>query len=72
MFNIFYKGQLLNKEYVADFVCYNKIIVECKALSQLNSENISQTLNYLKVAGCKLGILANFGENSLKYKRIIL
>jgi GxxExxY protein len=72
LFNIYYKDHLLKKEYVADFMCFNKIIVECKALSLLISDNISQTLNYLKVTDCKLNLLVNFGESSLKYKRIVL
>ena len=67
-----YKGIELKKEYVADFICYNKIIIETKAATELKSEHIAQTLNYLKITGYKLGILVNFGTTSLKYKRIVL
>ena len=68
---VFYKGNLLKKEYVADFVCYNKIIVEIKALSQLQPEHWAQTMNYLKITGYQLGLLVNFGTISLDYKRIV-
>ena len=68
---IFYKGKLLSKSYVADFVCYDKIIVELKAASSLSSEHRAQVINYLKAAKFKLGLLVNFGENKLKYERLI-
>ena len=70
--NIFYKGIKLKKEYVADFLCYDKIILELKAFGKITTEHESQLLNYLKATGLKLGILINFGEKSLKYKRLIL
>ncbi len=66
-----YKGQPLNKTYKADYICYDKIIVELKAVSCLASVHEAQVLNYLKASGHKLGILINFGEPSLKYQRII-
>ncbi len=69
---ISYKGNFLNKEYAADFVCYDKIIVELKALSAINNEHMAQLLNYLKATGFRLGILINFGTPSLQYKRIVL
>jgi GxxExxY protein len=69
--SISYKNVRLGKKYVADFVCFDKIIIELKALSQLNGEHESQVLNYLKSTGYKLGLLINFGESSLKYKRLI-
>ena len=69
--NIYYKGQLLKKHYEADFICYNKIIVELKALSALTSEHEAQLLNYLKSTKLKVGLLINFGQNSLKYKRMV-
>ena len=68
---IMYKNHLLKKTYHADFVCYDKIIVEIKAINQLNSTNFSQTLNYLKATGFKLGILVNFGASRLEYRRIV-
>jgi len=70
--SITYKGKTLTKHYIADFICYGKIIVEIKALSGLASEHVAQVLNYLKATGIKLGILINFGETSLTYKRLVL
>ena len=66
-----FKGRVLYKKYNADFVCYGKIVVELKALVQLNSEHESQLLNYLKATEFKLGFLFNFGEPSLRYKRMV-
>lgn len=68
---IYYKNEKLNKYYQADFVCYDKIIVELKALSKLTSQHEAQVLNYLKATGFELGLLINFGQTSLQYKRII-
>ena len=68
---IYFKGIELRKRYNADFICYEKIIVEVKALSQLVSDHEAQLLNYLKATGYKLGLLVNFGEKSLKYKRMV-
>lgn len=67
-----YKDQLLQKHYNADFLCFEQIIVELKALAQLRSEHTSQVLNYLKATQLRLGILVNFGDKSLQYKRIVL
>jgi GxxExxY protein len=69
--NIDYKGHTLSKHYNADFVCYNKIIVETKAICDLSTKDESQLLNYLKATGYKLGILINFGEERLRYKRMV-
>ena len=68
---IYYKGELLSKNYMADFVCYDKIIVELKAVSSLSSEHKAQVLNYLKAANFELGLLINFGESKLKYERLV-
>lgn len=67
-----YKGRPLKKKYIADFICYNSIIVEIKALNKLTSEHESQLLNYLKTTGIKVGLLINFGAGSLEYKRMVL
>jgi GxxExxY protein len=69
--DIFYKEQLLNKYYAADFICFDKIIVELKALSGLTSEHESQLLNYMKATKLKVGLLINFGKQSLEYKRMV-
>lgn len=50
---------------------FDKLILEVKGVSRIADEHIAQTLNYLKVSGNKLGLLVNFGESSLKYKRIV-
>lgn len=70
--NILYKGKVLEKEYIADFVCYDKIIVELKALTSLSGNEDAQVLNYLKVTGKRLGLLINFGSyGRLEWKRLI-
>lgn len=67
-----YKGETLTKQYKADYICYNNIIVELKALSSFEGVHEAQVLNYLKATGHQLGLLINFGESSLKHKRLIL
>ena len=71
LLNVFYKGKKLNKHYSADFVCFDKIVVELKALGELSSNHEAQLLNYLKTSKLKLGLLLNFGTKSLQYKRLI-
>jgi len=56
-----YKGETLRQTYRPDFVCYNAIIVEIKALSTTTGEHTAQVLNYLKATGMRLGLLVNFG-----------
>ena len=66
------KGQPLKKAYVADFVAYDKIIVELKALERLSGTEDAQVLNYLKATGLRLAVLLNFGNASkLERKRYI-
>ena len=60
--DIYYDGILLDKKYKADFVCYGKMIVELKAVSELDDGNRAQIRNYLKATGYKLGLLVNFGD----------
>jgi len=71
-FHISYKGEKLSHYYFADFVIDNKIILEIKAIECLTNSHIKQTLNYLAASKMKLGILVNFGEDSLTYKRVLL
>jgi GxxExxY protein len=68
---ITYKGFTLDKYYIADFVCFNSVIVELKALPSLTTQHEAQMLNYLKATNLQLGLLVNFGTKSLEYKRII-
>lgn len=69
--HIVYKGVTLNKTYIADFVCYDKIIVEIKALSKMSGLEAAQVINYLKASCFQNGLLINFGSKSLEYKRFI-
>ncbi len=69
---LYYKGEKLNKYFTADFICFNKIIVELKSVSDLTSEHEAQVFNYLKATQLNLALLINFGANSLQYKRIVL
>ncbi len=67
-----YKNQILNKEYVADFICYEKIIIELKALNELSGKEEAQILHYLKATGLRVGLLINFGSvGKLEWKRYI-
>ncbi len=69
--SIFFDGEMLNKYYVADFFCYDSIVLELKATSYLAEFNIKQLQNSLKASKQRLGILINFGTPSLTYKRIL-
>lgn len=68
---IAYKDIPLEKYYVADFLCYDSIIVELKALSYITNDHKAQVINYLKSTGLKVGVILNFGASSLEYKRIV-
>jgi len=69
--HILFDGQPLDKSFVADFVCYDAIILENKASTFLHKSNSDQVINYLKATGFAVGLLVNFGESSLKWKRFI-
>ena len=67
-----YKGRLLKQKYIPDFLCYDKIVLEIKAVSALTHEHRAQVHNYLKATGYRLGLLVNFGHYpKLEYERII-
>lgn len=67
-----YKQHILTRKFYADFYVMDKIIVEVKSSKEvLSKDNATQTLNYLKASGCKLGLMVNFGKSSLEYKRLI-
>ncbi len=70
-FRIEYKGTTLQHNFYADFVILEKVIVEVKAQKGIADEHYSQTINYLAVSKCKVGLILNFGEDSLVYKRVI-
>ena len=68
-----YDGVELKQTYKADFVCFGKIIVELKAVSELDDAHRSQVYNYLHATGFKLGLLLNFGfVDELEYERIVI
>ena len=64
-----YKGIELEGTFVPDFICYDKIIVELKAVKELDDVQRSQAINYAKIAGFNLSLLINFGESSLVKER---
>ena len=68
---VYYDGLKLKKYFVADFVCFESIIIELKATKYTIDADIKQTLNNIKAAQFKLGLLINFGTPSLTYKRIV-
>ena len=67
-----YRGKALEVSYRADFVCFDRVIVELKALQKLTGVEESQVLNYLKATGLEKGLLINFGAPSLQHKRFVL
>jgi len=68
-FSLHYKGFKLKKTYKVDFYCYDSIIVELKAVENIIPVHISQLINYLKLSNSETGLLINFGNTSLQYKR---
>jgi GxxExxY protein len=72
LLSIQFREITLKKKYIADFICYDEVIVETKATEGLCDADIAQVLNYLKATGKKVGLLINFGTPRLQYKRVIL
>ena len=68
-----YRQRPLKRTFVPDFLCYDKIIVEIKAVSKLTNEHRAQIQNYLNDTDCKLGLLVNFGHYpKVEYERFVL
>ena len=68
-----YKGRPLKQKYVLAFICFEKIILEIKAVSQLNDEHRAQVHNYLRATGYRLGLLVNFGHYpGVEHERIVV
>jgi len=68
-----YKGTTLRHKYNSDFVIFNQLILEVKAQEGiLGKSNQRQVINYLKVSGCRVGLVINFGRDSLEYRRLVL
>lgn len=70
-FDVYYREQKLDAQYIADFVCYDKIIVELKAVSELSDAHKAQVRNYLTITGYELGILCNFNQLYIKPVRVL-
>lgn len=68
---VYYKGQLLDHKFYADFVVFDKIILEVKCAVSISDEFIAQTINYLKISDSKLGLIVNFARGKMEYKRVI-
>ena len=71
-YTISYKGVILPHFYYADFVIWDKILFEGKAVERLTDAHVKQVLNYLAASKLRVGLLVNFGADSLEWKRIIL
>ncbi|MEO8434589.1 MAG: GxxExxY protein [Pyrinomonadaceae bacterium] len=68
---IHYKGRLIEHRYSPDFICFDSIVVELKALARLSGTEEAQVINYLKATGCEIGLLLNFGNRSLEHRRFV-
>lgn len=67
---VYYKGTKMDKEFIADYIGYGKIIVEFKCIPKLTDAEVAQLLNYLKATGLKVGLLINFGsKGKLEWRR---
>ncbi len=71
-YQVRYKDTVLPHQFCADFVVFDTIILEVKAVSDLCNEHFEQTINYLAVSGMEVGVLVNFRKPKLQYKRVIL
>jgi GxxExxY protein len=71
-FRVYYKGFELDEYYKPDFICFDEVVVELKALARLSSVEEAQVINYLKVTGLHTGLLLNFGTRSLEKQRFVL
>jgi GxxExxY protein len=70
-YDVYFRDILLPHKFFADFVVFDKIILEVKCVKNLTDEHIAQTINYLKASGNKLGMLVNFGRGKLECKRLV-
>jgi GxxExxY protein len=70
-YEVTYKGVILPHHYFADFVVWNKIMFEAKAVERLTDAPVKQVLNYLAISKLELGLLVNFGADSLEWKRVV-
>ncbi len=68
---VFYKSHQLSTHYRADFVCFDAVVVELKALSRYSGTEVSQMINYLRATEKHVGLLLNFGARSLQWQRLV-
>jgi len=66
-----YKAKLLAASFCADFICFDSLVVELKALAHMSGTEEAQLINYLKAAHYKVGLLLNFGTSSLEHRRLV-
>jgi GxxExxY protein len=66
-----YKGQVLATSFCADFICFDSLVVELKALAHMSGSEEAQLINYLKATRYKVGLLLNFGTRSLEHRRLV-
>ena len=66
---VFYHGKCLQCDYIADFVVDDKVILELKAVTEMDNVFKAQTINYLQITGYKVGFLMNFGQEEFQFKR---
>ena len=71
-YQVEYKGVVLPHRYHADFVVWDKILFEAKAVEQLTEAHVKQVLNYLAASKLRIGLLVNFGAESLEWRRVVL
>ncbi|MCR6654300.1 MAG: GxxExxY protein [Opitutus sp.] len=72
MLPLSYKGRPLRQTYTPDFVCFDKVVIEIKAVSHLAGEHRAQVHNYLRATGHRLGLLVNFGHHpKLEWERVV-
>lgn len=71
-YSVHYKDILLKHKFYADFVVFDKVILEVKAVSDITGEFVAKGINYLKVSSNRLALIVNFGEPALNYKRLVL
>lgn len=68
---VYYKGIVLNHKFYADFIIFDKIILEVKCVKTISDEHVAQAINYLKVSQNKLALVVNFARGKLEYQRLV-
>jgi len=71
LYPVEYGGVVLKHFFVADFVSFDQVILEIKAKKDITPEDIAQTRNYLKCSKCEVGLILNFGKDTLQIKRVV-